>query len=147
MTYVCMFNPLKYCIIKSWILFCPVNMIHNNSHPSILKWWKINPQSSHKHVNFFMNSLSTIKYTVESSLFVGDQCLWISWATFIHEFTSIWACYTDMNCVIVKCIMNQTSYSRNYVPLEPVKSCLSLNFEPCKLKSIVCVRYVHVLLV
>lgn len=27
-------------------------------------------------------------YTVELSLFVVDQCLWISWAAFTHEITS-----------------------------------------------------------
>lgn len=29
-------------------------------------------------------------YTVESSLFVVDQCLWLSWVTLAQEFTSPW---------------------------------------------------------
>lgn len=31
-------------------------------------------------------------YTVELSLLVGDQCLWISWAVFTHEITSSSTC-------------------------------------------------------
>lgn len=31
-------------------------------------------------------------YTVESSLFVGDQCSWLLWVALGHEFTSPWTC-------------------------------------------------------
>jgi hypothetical protein len=31
--------------------------------------------------------------TVESSLFVGDQCSWISWVTLTHKFTSPQTCF------------------------------------------------------
>lgn len=36
---------------------------------------------------FFLDN-SGFRPTVETSLFVGDQCLWLSWVTLTHEFTS-----------------------------------------------------------
>ena len=36
---------------------------------------------------------NNVLVTVESSLFVGDQCSWISWVTLTHEFTSPRTCF------------------------------------------------------
>lgn len=50
------------------------------------------------------------KINVEASLFVGDQCLWISLDTLYYKFMSSWTCYKVMFCLTL--IMKQTSYQQ-----------------------------------
>ena len=42
-------------------------------------------------------TFDTPKNAVEASLFVGDQCSWISRVTLIHEFTSLGTCNKNIN--------------------------------------------------
>ena len=60
-----------------------------------------------------------LRLTVESSLFMEDQCLLISWATLIHQFTgtSAWTCSKDID--YVKYVIN-----RNFCPYKPVELCV-----------------------
>ena len=50
--------------------------------------------------------------TMESSLFVVDQCSWISWNTLTPEFTSPVLQNNDSSCVVLQ----QTSCPRNNIP-------------------------------
>ena len=48
---------------------------------------------------------------MESLLFMGDQCMWISWVTLAHKFSSPQS--NKLFCII----MQQTGYPQNYVPM------------------------------
>lgn len=52
--------------------------------------------------------------TVESSLFVEDQCLWLSWVSLVHEFTPPRTYIHKHLCNIH--LQSRTCYQRNYDP-------------------------------
>jgi hypothetical protein len=73
--------------------------------------------------------------TVESSLFVGDQCSWISWATLTHEFTSPQTYiyfFFKFHKYYSNCILYMLSTKLS--PHEPVKFWLPTNIDPHELK-------------
>lgn len=55
-------------------------------------------------------------FTVESSLFFGHQCLWLSWVTLAHEFPSprtyIYKYLFNIH------LQNRTCYQQNYVTMK-----------------------------
>lgn len=67
--------------------------------------------------------------TVESSLFVEDQCLWLSWVALVHECTPPWT------FILVKHLCNihlrsRTCYQRNYDPTNQENFCYSRTLTP-----------------
>ena len=61
------------------------------------------------------SQISKYTTTVESSLFVGDQCSWISWFTRTNEFTSPWTYDKVINCLTLECnkpVTNLSTYKQ-----------------------------------
>lgn len=54
-------------------------------------------------------------YTVESSLFMGDQCSWFSLVTLAHKFTSQRTYTHSFVYYLLK--LSQLQYQQNYIPM------------------------------
>jgi hypothetical protein len=85
------------------------------------------------NIHIVLNS-AIFSITLEPSLFVGDQCSWILWITFTHEFScSQTYFYFFINLYKHYPITLFISYPPNQVS-EPAEFWLPTNINPHKLK-------------
>lgn len=82
----------KFIIIKINSQFSNFT-IYDQLQQIVLKcFWKVNIVKAHKNT-WFTDLVVTAPMDMnilETSLFMGDQCLWLSWVTFVHQCTSPW---------------------------------------------------------
>ena len=121
---------LLYLILWHKLTWLPSNtIIHHpiGKTPHEIIW---NMENTH-FVLHDLNPILSIWKTVEPSMFIGDQCLCISWVTLTHEYTPLQIRYKDMHCL--KCAWNRTSHTQNYVSTNKSYR-LSMNIDPQQIK-------------
>ena len=73
----------------------------------------VSSQSLSKDVSKESIILHGFDSSTQTLMFVGDECLWISWVPLIHKWKSPQMYNKEKNCLT---LMQQTSYPRNEIP-------------------------------